>query len=202
MLGVLLLRVPPPIGDTVARFGRRMDIGDLSEYGLPVPEEGVFSRMRRLGVAPSIVDKEVIEAIKDGRIEIVRGVESLDERGVRLAGGGHVEADAVVCATRYRRGLEGLVGHLDVLDSRGVPRARGADAAAPGLRFIGYVPRPGGLGYMAKEAKRAAKAVVAELQKLVRLTGRSSLSHDEVGPASTSPADARRRGPPGRYCRR
>jgi hypothetical protein len=52
-----------------------------------------------------------------------------------------------------------------VLDSRGVPRARGADAAAPGLRFIGYVPRPGGLGYMAKEAKRAARAIVAELRK-------------------------------------
>lgn len=50
MLG-LLLRVPPRIGDAVARFGRRMDIGDLSEYGLPVPEEGVFSRLRRLGVA-------------------------------------------------------------------------------------------------------------------------------------------------------
>ena len=26
------------------------------------------------------------------------------------------------------------------------------------MRFIGYVPRPGGLGYMGKEAMRAAKA--------------------------------------------
>jgi hypothetical protein len=36
--------------------------------------------------------------------------------------------------------------------------------AAQGLRFIGYVPRPGGLGYMAKEAKRAARAIARELR--------------------------------------
>jgi cation diffusion facilitator CzcD-associated flavoprotein CzcO len=163
MVGVALLRFPPRIGDAVARFGRRMDLGDLTEYGLPVPEEGVFTRLRRLGVAPSIVDKEVIEAIEAGRIEVVRGVDSLDSTGARLADGGRVEPDAVICATGYRRGLEPLVGHLDVLDGRGMPRARGEDPAAPGLRFIGYVPRPGGLGYMGREAKRAARAIAKEL---------------------------------------
>jgi hypothetical protein len=50
-----------------------------------------------------------------------------------------------------------------VLDERELPRALGAKAAAPGLRFIGYVPRPGGLGYMGKEARRAARAIAREL---------------------------------------
>jgi hypothetical protein len=54
-------------------------------------------------------------------------------------------------------------GHLDVLDERGMPRARGATPAAPGLRFIGYLPRPGGLGYMGKESRRAATAIAREL---------------------------------------
>jgi hypothetical protein len=40
----------------------------------------------------------------------------------------------------------------------------GEQPAARGLRFIGYVPRPGGLGYMAGEAKRAAKAIARELR--------------------------------------
>ncbi len=168
MLGVLLLRFPPRIGDTVARFGRGMDIGDLTAYGLPVPDEGVFTRMRRLGVAPTIVDNEAIEAVRAGRIEVVRGVDSLDATGVRLAGGSRVEPDAVICATGYRRGLDRLVGHVDVLAERGVPRALGSDPAAPGLRFIGYVPRPGGLGYMAKEAKRAAKAIAGEFREMRR----------------------------------
>jgi hypothetical protein len=141
-----------------------MDLGDLSEYGLPVPEEGVFSRFRRLGVVPSIVDREVIEAIKAGQIEVVPGVESLDDGGVRLADGTRIEPETVIAATGYRRGLESLVGHLGVLDERGIPRAQGARAAAPGLRFIGYTSRPGALGYMSKQAKQAAKTIARELR--------------------------------------
>jgi cation diffusion facilitator CzcD-associated flavoprotein CzcO len=179
VMGVALLRFPARFGDAVARFGRRMDLGDLSEYGLPVPEEGVFSRLHRLGVAPAIVDREVIEAIKARRIEVVRGVESLDPAGVQLADGARVEPDVVICATGYRRGLEPLVGHLGVLDERGMPRAVGEEAAAGGLRFIGYVPRPGALGYMGKEAKRAAKAIAREL----RQAGRSPSRQEAAAPA-------------------
>ena len=164
MLGVALLNFPPRFADAVARFGRRMGVGDLTEYGLPVPDEGVFSRMYRLGVAPAIVDMEVIEAIKARRIEVMRGVASLDETGVRLDDGVRVEPDVVVCATGYRRGLDSLVGHLGVLNERGLPRATGEDSAAPGLRFIGFVPRPGQIGYAAKQAKRAAKAIAHELR--------------------------------------
>jgi hypothetical protein len=159
-----MLRFPSRVGDAFTRFGRRMDLGDLSEYGLPVPEEGVISRLRRLGVAPAIVDRDVIAAVKDGRIEVVRGVEALDRGVVRLADGTQLEPDAVICATGFRRRLEPLVGDLGVLDECGNPRAVGVDAAAPGLRFLGYVPRPGQLGYMAKEAKRAARAIRRELR--------------------------------------
>jgi cation diffusion facilitator CzcD-associated flavoprotein CzcO len=164
VIGVTLLHFPPRIGDAIARFGRKQDLGDLTEYGLPVPDEGVMSRLRRTGQAPAIVDMEVIDAIKAGRIEVVRGVASLDETGVELADGARVEPDAVICATGYSRVLEPLVGHLGVLDEHQMPRARGATPAAPGLRFIGYVPRPGGLGYMGKESRRAARAIARELR--------------------------------------
>jgi len=164
MIGVALLRFPPRFADAVARFGRRMDLGDLTEYGLPVPEEGVFSRMYRLGVAPAIVDREVIGAIKEGKIEVVRGVESVDGSSFVLADGTRLEPEAVVCATGYRPGLESLVGHLDVLNERGLPSAVGEQPAAPGLRFIGYVPRPGMLGNNGKEARRIARTVVRELR--------------------------------------
>lgn len=158
-----MLRVPVRLADAVARFGRRAAVGDLSEYGLPVPDEGVFARLGRLGVAPAIVDKEVIDAIRKRRFEVVGGVESLDANGVRVMGGERVEPDAVISATGYRRGLESLVAHLGVLGDGGVPRALGERPAADGLRFVGYVPRPGMLGYAAEEAKRAAKAIAREL---------------------------------------
>lgn len=48
----------------------------------------------------------------------------------------------------------------------GEPTVRGEKAAAQGLRFVGFVPRPGALGYIAKEAKLAAKAIAREIQKV------------------------------------
>ncbi|HZE05301.1 MAG TPA: NAD(P)/FAD-dependent oxidoreductase [Solirubrobacteraceae bacterium] len=164
MLAVVMMHLPIRVGDAIAGLGRRTAIGDLSDYGLPVPDEGVMSRLHRLGVAPAIVDMEVIDAIRAREIEVVPAVQSLDSARVKLSDGSSVEADAIICATGYRCGLESMVGHLGVLDERGRPKADGEKPAAPGLRFIGYVPRPGGLGYAAKQAKRAAKAIASELR--------------------------------------
>ena len=161
-IGVPLMHVPVRVADAISRLGQRSDTGDLSPYGLPIPEEGPYARMRRIGAVPTIVDPEVVDAIKERRIEIVAGIETLNVHGVSHADGTRTEPDAIVCATGYRRGLEPLVGHLGVLDERGVPQRRGAEPAAPGLRFVGFVPRPGALGYMAKEGKRAARAIARE----------------------------------------
>lgn len=109
----VLRRLPPRRADALMKVIREKEIGDLTEYGLPVPEEGIFSRLRRLSVAPAIVDNVVIEAIRERRIEIVAGVESLDETGLTLADRTRIEPDAVVAATGYRPGLEPLVGHLE-----------------------------------------------------------------------------------------
>jgi cation diffusion facilitator CzcD-associated flavoprotein CzcO len=159
---IALLRLPARLADAPAKLIRRFAIGDLTEYGLPQPREGLFTRHHREGKAPAIVDKEVIDAIRDRRIEIVPGLESLDETGVTLANGTRIEPDAVIAATGYRCGLESMVGHLGVLDERGVPRALRGVEAAPGMRFIGYMPRPGQIGYMGGEARRAVKALARE----------------------------------------
>jgi cation diffusion facilitator CzcD-associated flavoprotein CzcO len=159
----VFVRLPVRMADALAGFARRMKLGDLTDHGLPIPDEGVFARFHRLGVTPAVIDPEVIDAIKTRRIEIVSGTESVDRTGARFVGGGRVEPDAIICATGYTRGLESLVGHLDVLDERGIPRMLGGKPAAEGLRFIGYTPHPGQLGYIAKEARRAAKAIASEL---------------------------------------
>ena len=165
LIAVTLWHSPTRFADAFSRLGRKKTIGDLSEYGLPIPEEGIFTRARRLGVAPSILDEEVIDAVRDGRIEIVSAVESFDRSGVHLADGSRLEPDAVICATGHRRGLEPLVGHLDVLGDRGAPKVRAPEPAAEGLRFVGYLPRPAALGHMAKEARGAAKAIKRELRR-------------------------------------
>ena len=162
-IGTLLLNFPTRFGNAFARFGSRQDFGDLSAYGLPVPEEGLMTRFRRDGTVPSIVDKDVIEAVKEGKVEVVGAVESLDSAGVILTGGRRLEPDAIICATGYRRALEPLVGHLGVLDDRGRPAVVAPKPAAPGLRFVGYTSRPGALGFMSRQAKRSAKAIAREV---------------------------------------
>jgi len=157
-LAAALSRLPTPISDAVARFVRRRTIGDLSAYGLPVPAEGVFSRLHRLHVAPMIVDPEVLDAIRSGRIEIVAGVAALNDTGAVLADGERIAPDTVIAATGYRTGLEPLVGHLGVLDDHGSPRTTDGEAA-PGLRFVGFAPRPALLHALGREAQRAARAV-------------------------------------------
>ena len=165
-IGMALLYFPTRFADAFARFGSRQDFGDLNEYGLPVPEEGLMTRFRRDGTVPSIVDSEVIDAIKEGAVEVVGAVESLDSTGVALADGSRVEPDAIICATGYHRALEPLVGHLGVLDDRGRPTIAAPKPAAAGLRFVGYTSRPGALGFMSRQAKRSAKAVARELRSI------------------------------------
>lgn len=163
VIAIPLHNSPIRIADAIARFGRRLAIGDLSEFGLPAPAEGIFARSERLGVAPAIVDREVITAIRDRAFDVVGAVESLTRDTVRLVDGSTIRPDALVCATGFRRGLAKLVGHLGVLDERGRPTATGKVPAAPGLRFIGFVPRAAQIGYAAKQARHAAKAIAREL---------------------------------------
>lgn len=164
-LGPLLARLvvkllPTARADRLMSTVRRKKLGDLSSVGLPEPEEGVVSRLKRLGVAPAIVDHEVIDAVRDGRIEVVAAVGSLDEGGVTLADGARIEPDALIAATGYRRGLEAMVAHLGVLGEHGAPVTT-VEEAAPGLRFVGYVPQPGMIGRLGKQAKTAARGIAA-----------------------------------------
>jgi cation diffusion facilitator CzcD-associated flavoprotein CzcO len=162
-LALMMYRLPHRVADAIGRRARRASLPDLSDFGLPIPEEGVFAREKRVEQAPTLVDMDVIDAIRDGSIEVVAAVDSFDRDKVALVDGTRLDPDAVVLATGYTRGLEPLVGHLGVLDARGKPVASGVRPAAGGLRFIGYDIRPSLIGYMAKLSKRMAKRIAREL---------------------------------------
>jgi hypothetical protein len=77
--------------------------------------------------------------------------------------GRRIRPDVVICATGYLPGLGSLVGHLGVLDERGMPVAKRGEPAADGLRFLGYLARPSLIGSVAKTSKRMAKQIADEL---------------------------------------
>ena len=158
-----LYHAPVRLADAIARAARRRTIGDLTKFGLPIPEEGVFARNARLGQAPTILDAEVIDAIRAGAIEVVKTIESFGGDGARLVDGTELRPDVVICATGYLPGLEPLVGHLGLLGERGTPRVLAPAAAADGLRFLGFLIRPSLIGYVAKQSRRTAGRIADEL---------------------------------------
>jgi putative flavoprotein involved in K+ transport len=163
-LGVLFRRLPVRLFDAIAAAMRRVDVGDLSAYGLPTPSDGMYERLLGDDSVP-IVDVGFLDALKSGAITVVPAVEGFEHDRVLLADGSARRADVVVAATGYRRGLNGLVGHLGVLDAGGRPTVRGAAShpAAPRLWFTGYTnPISGMFRELGIDAKRIARAVVRD----------------------------------------
>ncbi|GEC06601.1 monooxygenase [Streptomyces spinoverrucosus] len=158
--GVLVRRLPVGLVDRLARPMARLSVPDLTEYGLPRPGTGVYSRVRE-GAVP-VQDVGLIDAVRKGRVEIVAAVDGFDGDKVVLADGDRIGPDAVIAATGYVRALEPLVGHLDVLDDRGRPVVHGARAPknAPDLYFTGFTnPISGMLRELALDAEKIATAV-------------------------------------------
>jgi putative flavoprotein involved in K+ transport len=151
--------------DALGRFIQWQVYGNLSPYGIPHAPQGFMTRFRRAGINPA-VDDGFVSALKAGRARVVGEVERLERTGAILTGGDRWPADDVICATGYRRGLEQLVGHLDVLDERGVPRyADGApaDPDTPGLYFAGFrVALSGSIRVAGKHARRIAAAIARQ----------------------------------------
>ncbi|AQS69081.1 NAD(P)/FAD-dependent oxidoreductase [Streptomyces pactum] len=161
--GVLVRRLPARLVDRLARPLARISTPDLSARGLPRPDTGLLTRVAE-GAVP-VQDVGLIDAVRGGRVEIVAAVDGFEDGKVVLADGTRVAPDAVVAATGYLRGLEGLVGHLGVLDARGRPVVRGARSPenAPGLYFTGFTnPVSGMLRELAIDAVRIARAVARE----------------------------------------
>jgi cation diffusion facilitator CzcD-associated flavoprotein CzcO len=158
LTGILVRRLPVRLVDRAGRLMAGVAVPDLAAQGLPRPDTGLYSRVKD-GAIP-VQDVGLIDAVKRGRVVPVAAVESFDGEAVVLADGDRITPDAVIAATGYRRSLEGLVGHLGVLDARGRPVVHGARTPkqAPGLYFTGFTnPISGMLRELALDARKIAK---------------------------------------------
>ncbi|MEA2459010.1 MAG: putative flavoprotein involved in transport, partial [Thermoleophilaceae bacterium] len=164
VMAVALRNLPPRFVDSFVRVAQRATIGDLTPYGLPKPERGVYTRVIEDDVIP-IIDVGLIDSVKSGQVEIVGALLGFDGAEVILADHSRIQPDAVIVATGYRRALEPLVGKLGVLGPKGKPTVHGPNTHpnAPGLYFTGFTnPISGMFRELKIDARRIARAVARE----------------------------------------
>jgi putative flavoprotein involved in K+ transport len=153
--------LPVGVQDALSGALQRVVVGRLDRYGIPKAPRGIATQQLRDDVTPTI-DVGMLRQLKAGRITVVPAVERFTADSVVLADGRELTPDAVIAATGFRRGLEGLVGDLGVLAPNGRPlvNADGQLAAHPGLYFLGYSnPLTGNLRQLGIDARRIARAV-------------------------------------------
>ena len=162
LFGIALKRLPERLMDPLTATLRRISVPDLTAQGLPAARDP-YTHFRETGTVP-ILDTGIVDAVRSGSIPVVAATESVDGATVSLADGTTIRPDAVVAATGFTTGLEPVVGHLGVLDARGVPLVHGADdlPTARGLHFVGIKAELSGLlREIGLEARAVGRALAA-----------------------------------------
>jgi putative flavoprotein involved in K+ transport len=166
---VSLESLPNVVLDQTGFLVQRMIYGDLAKYGIPRAPLGVQSTTKTRHVS-ALIDAGFVEALKEGKLELVSAVDRFDGPEVVLADGTRLRPQVVIAATGYSRNLPGIVGHLGVLDEYGVPVLNGKairsreHPRAPGLFFNGYYASSAGqLRFMRIDGRRIARAIARQL---------------------------------------
>lgn len=167
----LSARVPASMVDPLIRILSRLWWGDLSAYGFDRPPLGLKATVEQRGRIPTLAD-ELIEAVRAGRVKVVAAVRAVESDRVILADGTSAAPDVVIAATGFSTDLDGLVGHLGILDEHGNPRGGFASHLGDGLFAIGYgIPPNGPLRAIRRSATPLAGEVAAYLTTRSSVTG-------------------------------
>ncbi|WP_232064722.1 flavin-containing monooxygenase [Mycobacterium cookii] len=139
----MFARVPARVVDPIVGRLNRILLGDLSSYGFNKPPLGLKATVELRGRIPTLAD-ELVDAVRAGRIEVVGAVTAVQADRVMLADGTTVTPEVIIAATGFSTDLDGLVGHLGVLDENGDPRGGFASHLRDGMFAIGYGIPPNG----------------------------------------------------------
>jgi len=139
----LFARVPARIVDPVIARLNRLLLGDVSVYGFGRPPLGLKATVEQRGRIPTLAD-ELLNVVRGRRIDVVAAVAELESERVVLADGTGITPDVIIAATGFDPDLDGLVGHLGVLDEHGNPPGGFASDMGGGMFAIGYGIPPSG----------------------------------------------------------
>ncbi|ORV14908.1 pyridine nucleotide-disulfide oxidoreductase [Mycobacterium celatum] len=159
----LFAHVPARMVDPLIGRLNRLMWNDLTALGFSRPPLGLKATVETRGRIPTLAD-ELIDMVRAGRVHVVAAVKAVESDRVLLADGTSVAPQAIIAATGFRTDLDGLVGHLGVLDEQGNPRGGFASHLGDGMFAIGYgIPPNGPLRAIRLAATPLASEVAAYL---------------------------------------
>ncbi|WP_238159244.1 NAD(P)/FAD-dependent oxidoreductase [Mycobacterium sp. MFM001] len=159
----LFARVPARLVDPLIGRLNRLMWNDLAAFGFGPPPLGLKATVETRGRIPTLAD-ELIDTVRAGRVHVVAAVKAVESDRVVLVDGTSVAPQAIIAATGFRTDLDGLVGHLGVLDDCGTPRGGFASHLGDGMFAIGYgIPPNGPLRAIRLAATPLARQVAAYL---------------------------------------
>jgi cation diffusion facilitator CzcD-associated flavoprotein CzcO len=162
-LSPLMALLPVRAVDRMLALTELVAFGRLEKWGWRRHPAGGATRLVDAGISPAI-DRGFVAALKAGKLSLLPEIERFEPATVCLADGQRIEPDVVIAATGYRSGLESMLGHLDLLNDRGIAEIHGnqQDARYPGLWFTGMQPRLTGFFHLAGQTARAIASAIAE----------------------------------------
>ena len=179
--------LPASAVDPLARRFIRQLWGDLSAYGLREPPLGLKATIEQRGRIPTLAD-ELVDHVRGGRVDIVAAVDALDGDRVLLADGSALRPQVIVAATGFHSDLDGMLGHLGVLNQRGKPRGGFSSHLGEGMFALGYgVPAAIPLRKIRRHATPLAREVANHLRSHRQPPGSGSSSGCVAAVVTTSP---------------
>lgn len=161
-IAIQLNKLPNWLYDFIAGLSQRLNIGDVSAYGLGKPTHAPTYDFRR-GKIP-VIDVGTLAQIKAGNVTVLPGIERINAKTVTFLDGRELSFDAIILATGYRPALASLLDDklvANVLNERGYPKKCWFDATdLRGLYFVGFTtPVTGVLYHLAVDSEKIARHI-------------------------------------------
>jgi cation diffusion facilitator CzcD-associated flavoprotein CzcO len=133
-----LERLPLGLGNWLGAKVQRLYFGNLRKYGLQKPDRYPAVEIRETGRTP-VIDIGTVKAIKEGRVQVCRGVDHFTDEGVVFDDNQLLSCEHVILATGYHHQLSDFIKGIDAfLDKNGYPMSPIGTAELSGLYFLGF----------------------------------------------------------------
>ena len=133
-----LAKLPFGLGDWIGGKVRRIHFGDLRKYGLEPSKLSPLKQVTETNKT-AVIDIGTVQAIKEGKIKVVKDITHFTPEGVVFKNGTTQEIDKVILATGYLPNITSFIERgKEVLDKFSCPHPPIPKGYHKGLYFVGY----------------------------------------------------------------